>query len=120
MQTKLAFKVAGITVTLFTVILPLGNVAQAQDRGECEMFARDYARRESRRGGGLITGAARGGIRTGIVGGIFGDRNFARDAAKVGAVIGGISNSARRARNREELYDLAFNDCMRGATVTPY
>ncbi|HAC63279.1 MAG TPA: hypothetical protein DCF68_06980 [Cyanothece sp. UBA12306] len=76
--------------------------------------------RESRRGGGLITGAARGGIRAGVVGEIFGDRNFARDAAKVGAIIGGISNSSRRARNRDELYDIAFNDCMRGATVTPY
>jgi uncharacterized protein YcfJ len=119
MQTKLAFKVAGVTLSLFTLILPLGDVAKAQDRGECERFARDYARRESRRGGGLITGAARGGVRTGIVGGIFGDRNFARDAAQVGAVIGGISNSARRARNRDELYDIAFNDCMRGS-VTPY
>lgn len=119
MQTKLVFNVAGLTLTLFTVILPLGDVAKAQDRGECERLARDYARRESRRGGGFIAGAARGGVRAGIVGEIFGDREFARDSAKVGAIIGGLSNSARRARNREELYDMAFSECMRGS-VTPY
>ena len=119
MQKKVALKVAGVTFSLFTVILPLGEAAQAQDRGECERFARDYARRESRRGGGLIRGAARGGVRAGIVGSIFGDRDFARDAAQVGAIIGGISNTARRARNRDELYDIAFDECMRGS-VTPY
>ena len=120
MGEKLACKWAGVTVGLLALVVLTADSASARNREECERFARDYSRREARRGGGVLRGAARGGIRAGIVGDIFGDNNFAEDAAKVGATIGAISGGSRRARNRSELYDLAFEDCMRGATVTPY
>lgn len=121
-RKKKNFSLISFLLVNCSFLVIFNEQALAQNASECEDFARNYARRESRRTGGLIRGAARGSIRAGIAGDIVGDNDFARDAAKVGAVIGGISSSSRRRRNRDELYDLAFEDCMRNSSgrPTPY
>lgn len=122
MRRKKTCSLISLTIISFSFLFIFNEQALAQNASECEDFARDYARRESRRGGGLIRGAARGSIRAGIAGDIVGDNDFARDAARVGAVIGGISGGSRRRRNRDELYDMAFEDCMSNSygRPTPY
>lgn len=104
-----------VNVTLFACffLLSSGDTILAQDRYYCEQEASDYARRQSREGGGVIRGSVKGAVGAGVTGRIIGGKESGRRAARAGAVIGGISGGVRRAERREEAYNYAFDNCMR-------
>ena len=80
-------------------------------RTYCEQFARDYARRNSQ--GRALGEAATGAIGGAIIGGILGD---AGTGAGIGALVGGIGGSSRESRDYNYLFNIAYDDCMRGRT----
>lgn len=78
---------------------------------ECDSFARDYARNYAQ--GGLIGGAARGAAGGALFGAIFGRRRRgAGRGAAWGAALGAIGGGIRQSAERDQLYSMAFNDCM--------
>lgn len=84
-------------------------VAQQRSAIECHNFATDYANRNSR-GQFLKRGAIGAGV--GALGGaIFGG---AGTGAAIGGGVGAVSGGVRQVNDRDNLYQAAFDDCMRG------
>ncbi|TVQ45820.1 MAG: hypothetical protein EA365_07110 [Gloeocapsa sp. DLM2.Bin57] len=84
-------------------------VAEQRSAIECDRFARDYANRNSR-GQFLKRGAIGAGV--GALGGaIFGG---AGTGAAIGGGVGAVSGGVRQVNDRDNLYQAAFDDCMRG------
>ena len=85
------------------------NTVLAQSRSECEEYARNYAKRNSRdhtmRG---VVGGAAGGA---LFGAILGD---AGAGAGIGAIVGGLEGGSRESSDYRSLYNLAYDDCIRG------
>ncbi|HAC65100.1 MAG TPA: hypothetical protein DCF68_16615 [Cyanothece sp. UBA12306] len=81
-------------------------------RSYCEGYARDYADRYAR--GGFFRGGARGAAGGAAIGAIIDGGRGAGTGAAIGSVVGIIGGSARRGSDYDNLYQQAFDDCMRG------
>ena len=93
----------------FNIILLPKKAVWAQSRAECEEYARNYAKRNSR--DHTLRGVA-GGAATGLLfGAILGD---AGAGAGVGAVVGGLEGGSRESSDYRSLFNLAYDDCIRG------
>ena len=96
-------------ISLVNIVVLSGNTVWAQSRSECEEYARNYAKRNSR--DHTLRGVA-GGAATGLLfGAILGD---AGAGAGVGAVVGGLEGGSRESSDYRSLYNLAYDDCIRG------
>jgi hypothetical protein len=81
--------------------------AYAASPADCAAVADRAARNQ----GSVIGGAAHSATRGAVFGAIVGDgRKGARRGATLGAVVGG----ARTAVQRDQVYQWAYDDCMRG------
>ncbi len=87
------------------------NTVLAQSRSECEEYARNYAKRNKR--DHTLRGAAGGAATGALFGAIFDD---AGTGAGVGAIVGGLEGSSRESSDYQRLYNLAYDDCIRGRT----
>ena len=83
----------------------------AQSRSECEEYARNYAKRNSR--DHTLRGVAGGAATGALFGAILGD---AGAGAGVGAIVGGLEGGSRESSDYRSLYNLAYDDCIRGRT----
>lgn len=104
----------GAVLAISTVILTEltffpGNNSLAQSESYCDRYARDYAKRHA--SGGVLKKAATGAGAGALFGLILGD---AGAGAAIGAAGGAIAGGTSKSKNKKELYDRAFNDCMRG------
>jgi len=79
---------------------------------ECDRIARDFANRNSR-GEALTRGAIGAGVGA-LTGAIFGG---AGTGAAIGGGLGVVSGGSKQMQDREQLYQAAFDDCMRGIPV---
>jgi uncharacterized protein YcfJ len=104
----------GLFLSISLIILvdvSAGQQAVAQSKSmRCDDYARDYAKRNA--SGGMLQGAATGAAAGALIGGIFGS---AGKGAGAGAAFGALSGGNRREQNKSELYDRAYNDCMRNS-----
>lgn len=98
---------------VMTVLCCLGAaaVAEAQSASYCADYARREAAYAAPTGGGMIRGGARGAAGGALFGAIAGD---AGTGAAVGAIIGGVAGGARSTATRDQVYNDAYNACMRG------
>lgn len=96
-------------ISLVNIVVLSGNTVWAQSRSECEEYARNYAKRNSR--DHTLRGVAGGAATGALFGGIFGD---AGAGAGVGAIVGGLEGSSRQSSDYRSLFNLAYNDCIRG------
>ena len=76
---------------------------------ECHRRATDYANRNSR--GQVLTRGAVGAGAGALTGAIAGS---AGTGAAIGGGIGAVSGGVRQVNDRDNLYQAAFDDCMRG------
>ena len=88
---------------------------QSRSRSYCESYARDYADRYAR--GGFFRGGARGAASGAAIGAIIDGGRGAGTGAAIGSVVGIIGGSSRRASDYDNLFQQAFDDCMRGARL---
>jgi hypothetical protein len=88
-----------------------GDPVLAQSRSYCEEYARDYAKRNTR--SQTLRGTARGAASGALIGTIFGD---AGKGAGIGAIAGTIGGGSRESSDYQRLYNLAYDDCIRGRT----
>ncbi len=96
-------------IALFNIILLPKKAVWAQSRSECEEYARNYAKRNSR--DHTLRGAAGGAATGALFGAIFGD---AGTGAGVGAIVGGLEGGSRQSSDYRSLFNLAYDDCIRG------
>lgn len=82
-------------------------VAEEVSPADCAALA-DRASRDQRT---VLGGAARSATKGAIFGAIVGDSS---KGAKRGAAIGAVVGGARSAGKKNETYERAFDDCMRG------
>ncbi|MBR8826714.1 MAG: hypothetical protein DSM107014_02225 [Gomphosphaeria aponina SAG 52.96 = DSM 107014] len=88
------------------------TIAQGRSMSYCHRFAEDYANRHAR--GGPLEGAARGAAGGAIIGAVVDGGRGAGTGAGIGALVGGTARGARQNADRDHLYRIAFDDCMRG------
>ena len=96
-------------ISLVNIIDFSRNAVWAQSRAQCEEYARNYARRNTR--DHTLRGAAGGAAAGALFGAILGD---AGAGAGVGAIVGGIGGGSRQSSDYRYLYNLAYDDCLRG------
>jgi len=99
--------------------LMVSNPAQAQrgygyqSHGSCSDYAADTVRRYGKRGR-AVGGAVGGAIGGAVVGRIIGGKRTARRGAALGGLVGAIRGGSRQRRENDDIYDRAYDDCMRG------
>jgi outer membrane lipoprotein SlyB len=100
-----------ILSTLVAVnIITWNSLAIAQPSAtDCHNFATDYANRHSR--GQVLKRGAIGAGAGALGGAIFGG---AGTGAAIGGGVGAVSGGVRQVNDRDNLYQAAFDDCMRG------
>ncbi len=98
---------------LLMVLCCLGAaaVAEAQSASYCADYARREADYAAPTGRGMVRGGARGAAGGALFGAIAGD---AGTGAAVGAIVGGVAGGARNRSTRDQVYNDAYNACMRG------
>ncbi|ELR97414.1 YMGG-like glycine zipper-containing protein [Gloeocapsa sp. PCC 73106] len=97
------------TVLLLNVLPCLQQKALAQSATDCHHIATDYANRNSR--GEVLKRGAIGAGAGALTGAIFGG---AGTGAAIGGGVGAVSGGSRQLQDRDNLYQAAFDDCMRG------
>ncbi len=102
-------------ISLVKFIFLSSETVLAQSRSYCEQYARNYAERNSR--DETLRGAAGGAARGALFGAILGD---AGAGAAVGAGVGAIRGSSRQSSDYNYLFNIAYDDCMRGRTGRDY
>ena len=103
-----------LTISVIGLVKLIGlssDAVLAQSPSYCEEYARDYAKRNTR--DHTLRGAAGGAAGGALFGAVLGD---AGAGAGVGAIIGGLEGGSRESSDYQNLYNLAYDDCMRGQT----
>ena len=107
-----------LTISALGLIKLIGlssDTVLAQSRSYCKEYARNYAERNTRSHG--LGGAAEGAATGALFGAILGD---AGEGAALGAIVGGIEGSSRESSEYRRLYNIAYDDCIRGRTRRDY
>ncbi|MGB5634130.1 MAG: glycine zipper family protein [Waterburya sp.] len=114
MPKKLILTIGVIGLIKFIIGLSSDTVS-AQSASYCEEYARDYAKRNSKNHTlGDAAGGAAGGA---LFGAILGD---AGGGAAIGAIAGGIGGASKESADYQNLYNLAYRDCIQGQTPQNY